>query len=348
MRYFINSIGWISISLIIASCNGGSGGSGDNGGSGGSISPNPAPNATLYESPPIFATPPMCGNSNLRIANGCIGDDAVFENLVAKVTIYSGGTYICSATPVDVDANGNTWLVTAAHCVKTKKEDFYNVNSTEIAPPNSLTVGNGPYGDNSILNIQHVYVPNNYCYGSKFSAIGGCPNFDPSAGVGTQGNDIAVILAQGTLGNPSLYPKIVRHGTYPRAYTMAPILSMGYGNTENTASGNGTLYYASNYYYLAYDEPGYHYLKNSYFSARANGYLSVICPGDSGGGDLFWNGTEWILLSSHTYGPTGVCGATFNYLPNGATNVGYYYDWIRNIINNPNGGCTLANNCVMR
>jgi hypothetical protein len=80
------------------------------------------------------------------------------------------------------------------------------------------------------------------------------------------------------------------------------------------------------------------------------GYASLICGGDSGGGDIFWTGNKWILLSEHTYGPTSVCGTFYSYLPNGETNVSSYYNWLENIImnKNPIADCTngLIPNCV--
>ena len=81
------------------------------------------------------------------------------------------------------------------------------------------------------------------------------------------------------------------------------------------------------------------------------GYASLVCGGDSGGGDLFWTGSKWILLSEHTYGPNSACGTFYSfYLPNGATNVSAYYDWIQSIIKDPTPAVNCKNgtiaNCV--
>jgi secreted trypsin-like serine protease len=127
---------------------------------------------------------------------------------------------------------------------------------------------------------------------------------------------------------------------------MAPVLSIGYGvNTQwpnsnascDTPTKCATMFYTANYQYWQQNTTGYNYLYNSYYNAGGFGqfgYSSLICGGDSGGGDLFWDGNNnnWLLLSEHTYGPNGACGTFYNYLPNAATNVSAYYDWIQSII----------------
>ena len=79
---------------------------------------------------------------------------------------------------------------------------------------------------------------------------------------------------------------------------------------------------------------GYHYLYNSYYNNGGfgqYGYTSLICGGDSGGGDLF--GMAHTVITIRTYVWTIRCLGTFySFLPDGSTNVSAYYDWVTNFI----------------
>jgi hypothetical protein len=197
-----------------------------------------------------------------------------------------------------------------------------------------------------------VFVPKDYCYGAKFSSTsGGCPNFNPSDGVvGGQGNDIALIHINRKFNANEVYPQLAPPESYPQQYTMAPILSLGFG-VNNVNGRVGQMFYVTNYFYQKSDSLGYHYLHNSYFNTNATnfGYSALICGGDSGGPDLFWNGHNWILLSEHTYGLSDSCGGFYNELTEGATNVSSYYGWLTSIMNatNPVAYCqTESANCT--
>lgn len=378
----------LSSSLLVA-CGGGGGGGGGSGGYNGSFADDPAPQGGPYPEsgsyngfPYSILTQPSDVNggvlsksypnsyfpnglpNSLQIAYGN-NDESRVANISAYVTMtISSRTFICSATPVYFDTNSQTtFLIGAAHCFVDYKNSLQTLSAANMVPLGQTSVKYGVYGSSPIqtYGVKAVYLRQDYCYGSTFptSYSSECPNFSPSSGANTQGNDIAVIQVNGKYGNPESYPypQVVPASEYPTPYTMAPVLSIGYGiNTQTpTASdvgGKSVMYYVAGYQYWQQDltngsnNGGYHYLYNSYYNQSAfnqSGYSALICGGDSGGGDLFWTGSKWILLSEHTYGPSNSCGTFYNYLPNGATNVSAYYDWIQAIIHDPND--TPATSC---
>lgn len=324
----------------------------------------------LTESYPSAFWPNNLHNA-LQIAYGNNSESQI-ANLTAYVQMNGS---ICSATPVYYDANNDrTFLIGAAHCFVQNKTSATTVYATNLIQPSSnlkISNGVGPSSWNQTKLIEAVYVRQDYCYNSTFTGVNGdeCPNFTPNSGAGTQGNDIAVIQVTGQYADPESYPQLARASQYPTPYTMAPVFSIGYGiNTQSPNSSAtcqtstqpcGTMFYTANYQYWQQDATGYHYLYNSFYADASNttygaspgtGYTSLVCGGDSGGGDLFWTGSKWILLSEHTYGPNRACGTFYSYLPNGATNVSAYYDWIQSIIKDstPVMNCkngTIAN-CV--
>lgn len=300
---------------------------------------------------------------SLQIAYG----DSTNSNM-AYLTAYvkmTGVTYImddgitrgktntlCSATPVKYDSVSNTtFLIGAAHCFVDEKLNKYSLSSSDLLTTAQVKVYYGAFeGAMTRYDVVGIYLPNNYCYGNEFESGYSCTNFEPNDGVPNgQGNDIAIIQINGKFGESEFYPRLAKANEYPQPYTMAPILSLGYGiNTQSPKSksscGNsnepcGTMFYVANYQYAASPSSniGYQYLYNSYYNNNSfgSGYTALICGGDSGGGDLFWTGKDWILLSEHTYGPSEACGTFYNTLPNAATNVSAYYDWIMNIMNSP-------------
>ena len=282
--------------------------------------------------------------------------------MTALVLINKDGkhfNYLCSATPVSYDSKTNTtFLIGAAHCFVNNKDNLNILTKNNLIPAEHLQIHNGINKDGSTgYAVKAVYLMQNYCYGNTFPEGGACSNFTPSDGAKNgQGNDLAIVQISGKYANPDNYPHIVKSIEYPQKYTMAPVLSIGYGiNTqipENDPPCNSStcarMFYVANYFYWQQDSDGYHYLYHSYYNENKatpylDGYANLICGGDSGGGDIFWTGEKWILLSEHTYGPSNSCGGFYKYLTNAATNVSAYYDWIKNIINSPDP-ISLCNN----
>lgn len=373
--------------FVLAACGGGGGGSASNQPIDPNFADDPTP-ASPYPTPGNYNLGQPTGltenypsafwpnnlHNALQIAYGnSDNSESQIANLTAYVTmVISGKSALCSATPVYYDSvNNRTFLIGAAHCFAQNKTSPTTLYSSNLLPTSSLTVYNGvsqAKGWVSQYPVTAVYLRQDYCYNSTFASGDECPNFTPNSGAGTQGNDIAVIQVAGQYAHPESYPQLATASQYPTPYTMAPVFSIGYGiNTQSpnsaaactTPQSCGTMFYTANYQYLQQDATGYHYLYNSFYADASNttygtspgtGYTSLICGGDSGGGDLFWNGTNWLLLSEHTYGPSGACGTFYSYLPNGATNVSAYYDWIQSIIKDPAPATNCKNgiiaNCV--
>ena len=330
--------------------------------------PNIASNGVLANNYPESYLPTYAQGKAVQIAYGR-NDESAVAKISAYVTINNNS--LCSATPVKYDSDTNTTLlIGAAHCFAENKTDKNTIESSNLAVASTVKVY---YGVSSVGRIAYpvtaVYLQQNYCYGATFTGENNdnCPNFTPTDGVQNgQGNDISIIEIQGEFGgagNHVNYPQVAPAAEYPTTDSMAPVLSIGYGvSTQSPAvdSCNGgrcaIMYYVAGYQYVTAQATGYSYLYNSYYNSSAinafgkTGYTALICGGDSGGGDLFWTGTKWILLSEHTYGPSGACGTFYNYLPNAATNVSSYYAWIMSIFNSPTRVASCQNgtiaNCV--
>lgn len=376
-------LGGLVGSVMLVACNGGGGGSsGSNGGGGSSFADNPVPPsavqpvgsyngqsyASLGQPTGFTAAYPSSfwpnGLPSLQIAYGNNAESNI-ANLTAYVTM---GNYLCSATPIKYDPNTNTtFLIGAAHCFVNNKTSPTTLSRANLLAATTLNVY---YGVNSgAANwdgypVAAVYLRQDYCYNATFSSGSECPNFSPNDGITNgQGNDIAVIQISGRYADPESYPQLAQSSQYPTPYTAAPVLSIGYGINTQTPNGNancgtsttpcGTMFYTANYQYWQQDTTGYHYLYNSFYNNGGfgqSGYTALVCGGDSGGGDLFWNGSNWLLLSEHTYGPSDSCGTFYNYLPNAATNVSMYYDWIQSILTSPTPVASCSNgsiaNCV--
>ncbi len=286
-------------------------------------------------------------------------------NLTTQVLMVKDGTRICSATPVAyVESSNTTFFVGAAHCFLTKKTNPTTVNIADMYLTSQVNVSFGVTpGSSSGTPVQAIFVMKTYCYNATFSVPGGCPNYNDTQEVaGGQGNDLAVLQVPGKYANPESYPypQVVPASEYPQQLSMAPILSIGYGGATNqpatdTGTPKGTMFYVANYFYQYYNPTGYYYLQSSYYNPSSGsngvtpGYGALICGGDSGGGDLFWTGSKWILLAEHTYGPFDSCGTFYTSLPNAATNVSSYYTWIESIINDTsiNGVVSDCNNGVI-
>lgn len=367
------------LGVVLVACNGGGGSSGGDGGGASTFVDNPIPPSPIqpvgsYNGQPYTSLGQPTGLTgaypstfwpnglpSLQIAYGNNSESDIAD-LAAYVTM---GNHLCSATPVKYDpATNTTFLVGAAHCFVNNKTSPTTLSSGNLISSSVMTVYHGVNAESSLWEsfpVVAVYLRQDYCYNATFSAGGDCPNFSPNEGaLNGQGNDIAVIQISGRYANPTVYPQLAQASQYPKTYTAAPVLSIGYGINTQTPNGGaicngacGTMFYTANYQYWQQDATGYHYLYNSFYNNGGfgqSGYSALICGGDSGGGDLFWTGINWILLSEHTYGPSNSCGTFYNYLPNGATNISAYYDWIQSILTNVTPVVSCSNgsisNCV--
>jgi hypothetical protein len=221
----------------------------------------------------------------------------------------------CTGTPISYNASTNVgFVVTAAHCVVGGEK----APATNVAPKNITTFDivsglskNSLYqgtrailGSRQLINgkITAVYLPSRYCRMPQFLK-GGCSNPQQANG------DIAVLRVQGVEKNTIRTLKGLRlGGPHLTLKKDQLIMALGYGVNTSHEPNSRELYYVD-YQFFAKDSfqnfnsaaslmNGYH--KNNLF-------YSIICSGDSGGGDFAWNGKEWALIGAHSFGTEG-CG----------------------------------------
>lgn len=267
-----------------------------------------------------------------------------------------GFTEYCTGTPISYDPNTHVgFIVTAAHCVvggaKSPDAPVHPDNITTFSGGQDW-IYQGPRGivaNTSELSgrIQAVYVPQQYCRVPAFSN-GGCGNLT------RQNGDVAVLKVTALNrhirvdGNLRLAPA---NAVLPQT---AEIMALGYGTNTSTTPDDRVLYYIT-YHYYANDKfdgvPSELSLMNGY---HANGnFYSIICQGDSGGGDFYWDGTHWNLVGAHSWGPVpcGVWGAKYISAYDVSADVRAFDTWVETIVRddvNPRGCASLSSHYVCR
>jgi len=315
------------LSLILFSlfgliaCNSGSSSSG----SGGSTSYPQNPTNTLpsgFECLPSGYPSLNSATNSVKIAYGgnCqvanvsnTSVQATLESMAVALTNSSGGRY-CTGTPLSYDeTTGVAYVLSAAHCVVGNSK----AANQQITAGNIVTFSNNNNYINQTLNaangsgttgtITAVYVPNQYCQVPSFWLVDGayqCSNLPAQNGdfalvkVNIGNGQTLALNSQVQLATSAIQP------TYP-SYIMA----LGYGIT-NTNTSNTNLFYIS-YEYFATNSyqgnTGETVIMNGYSPYGSNAYYSIICGGDSGGGDFYWANNTWNLIGVHSYG-SSKCG----------------------------------------
>jgi hypothetical protein len=317
----------LSLSVLLAAVLAGCSASGTPG-----TSPVPlAPSARALQAtsiPPSFVCDPKIAKTNARAphiayASACTVAATAEHDSLQKLAIAmmseSEGNYTsyCTGTPIAYDPTTRIgFIVTAAHCVvggrKAAGATIKVANITTFAPDDDMAeiyqktpALHIPKADLT-AEIMAVYVPSQYCKVPAIAAADGtCKD------LAKQNGDIAVLKVR-TTGNAVL-GVLASLRLAPENATIArqtPILALGYGTNTSPAPGNRVLHYI-NYEYFA---------DNSYESvdsqasimngyARNSRYYSIICQGDSGGGDFYWDGSHFNLIGAHSWGPNP-CGVT--------------------------------------
>ncbi len=325
------------------------------------------------------------GSEPLTIAYGCTESTSAaeamqqVENMSVLVARYEESLlYYCSGVPISYDSGlQSTWVLTAGHCVVPKKAtDLVTVK--DLARPglgmgdksaidsdailnvlsNGLYVYNGSHPDTSNIGmvydtddymVKAVYLLSTYCLGDEYKDHGGCSNY--RATPGTARDDIALLLVNGKLGDPDMYPQITK--TVPPLGSY--ILSSGYGVMEAGGLG-GTLAYVTQNFISVYFKPGYYFLRNAEFytdESNMNHMENLICSGDSGGGNFYYTESKWYLVGLNSFGE-GLCMEKSHIIPKGSTynsttSVMQYNDWIESVMKNPTTVCspkTKNTNCI--
>lgn len=333
-----------SVGLTITACNSGS-----------SSSPTPGPSAQALPSSYIClpsqvpAPPPKSSNNNglkLAYASQCLAESAAqasnLQELGISLELYvpnSGFASGCTGTPIQYQ-NGIGFVVTAAHCVANNS----GINTyIESNGHNSAWVYQGftagPLQTNQLTGqITAVYIPSSW-------------NGDTTAG-----NDIAVLKIAPQQNQQFKVSPMVKLA--PANFTMTSsstqLMALGYGAINpdgSTPKGiqNEDLYYIT-YQYFGTNSYGQMStpttIMNGWF--QNNYYYSIICHGDSGGGDFAWDGSSWNLVGAHSYGTPG-CGrggTIYNYIGGGAdvsADVRQFNSWINTVLTQDTQATGCAN-----
>ena len=292
------------------------------------------------------------------IANGCTVAGAREKEKLQKLAIalledIGGGTYrrYCTGTPIRFDpTSGVGFVVSAAHCVLDAEKpagQAITPDDISIFRNNKATIYQGLIGtvtDKASLTgqINAVYVPSRYCKEAPMN--GGCRNLEK------QNGDIAVLKivvdkgkTLGVLPDLQLAPKTLVIDS------AQSIMALGYGFNEDhhlKHRDQTELHYvdyqffATDAYKTVHSEAS---LMNGYFIAGRNKciasrtcYIEIICGGDSGGGDFYWDGSRWDLIGAHSFGGSGYCGGeglrAYGHVADVSADVRPFTAWIEEIL----------------
>lgn len=350
-------LGFISMVAVgLASCN-------SSGNTTATTSTNNIPTAFQCLPSQLSSTAANNGNSlkiayagNCAVANAT--ESVALQSMAASLEVYSNNdsTFLsnCSGTPLQYNSStGVGFILTAAHCVTGDAK----AANTQVTPSNITIYDIGLSGHNSAwieqgvaaevpesanltAQIVAVYIPSQYCQVPSFSLSGGtyaCSNITEANG------DFAVLKIQTQPSKTlAVSSSIALAPSSLSVSGFSYILGLGYGTVNSTGTIGGdkrneSLNYI-NYQYFGTNSfagsTGESVILTGYYS---NGYYSIVCRGDSGGGDFVWNGSSWYLLGVHSYISVNTpgCGASspnYNNVNNASADVRQFNSWIQNIL----------------
>ena len=345
--FFLGSIS------ILSACNGGGGGS-----SSPAISYPANPTNTLpngYQCLPSGYQAVQSAGSGTKIAYGgnCqvsdVSDPSQQQTLqsMAVALTNSVGKRYCTGTPIKFETQGNVrvgYVLTAAHCVTGNPK----AANQEITTDNIVTF---PYFNyiNQVLDasslsgttgtIEAVYVLKQYCQAPSM-------NFSSQTGKYTcsdlpsQNGDVALLKVSLSPNQTLNYnPQVQLASNAVQPDSPSYIMALGYGYT-NTSSDNTNLFYIT-YEYFATNSyqgtTGQSAIMNGYSLYGSSTFYSIICSGDSGGGDFYWTNNKWNLIGVHSFG-SSQCGAGSPYYPqamDASADVRPFATIFQEIIDNP-------------
>jgi len=311
-------------------------------------------------------------NSNLKIAygNNCLVENTSnlslrdsLESMAVAITLSNGRSY-CTGTPLSYNENtGVGYILSAAHCfvagsAKAPNQEVVPSTITTFTKTdgvlhinyiNQTLNANGESGTTT-GKITAVYIPKRYCQVPYMTRSEGCSDLTQQDG------DIALLKVSLDKGQSLRYNPLVKPATQGLSIPFADyIIALGYGdiNSSNGTITNKRLYYITYQYFNQNSYQGQFgksVIFNGYF--LNNRYYSIICRGDSGGGDFYWDGTHWNLVGIHSYGLKASCGmnnVAYSWAYDASTDVRPFTTYLQNIMNTDTaaGGCNngvAANN----
>jgi secreted trypsin-like serine protease len=301
--------------------------------------------------------PSLAYMANCAVADAPEG--ATLQKLAVALMAQGSGAFgeYCTGTPLHYDAATNVgFVLTAAHCVVGNSK----AAGSRVTPANITTFSNGNdwiyqgtpgiVGDSAALTgrIQAVYIPSQYCQAPAFNAAG-CSD------LARQNGDVALVKITGNGSHTLEVDHRLRLAPANAVLQHASeIMALGYGTNTSTTPDDRVLYYIT-----------YRYYANDAFEGASsdlslmNGYhdngsfYSIICQGDSGGGDFYWDGTHWNLVGAHSWGPTpcGVWGPHYHTAYDVSADTRPFDNWIHVVVRddvNPRGCASLGSSYVCK
>ncbi|WP_158649372.1 trypsin-like serine protease [Aquella oligotrophica] len=250
------------------------------------------------------------------------------ETYKSKNTKYpeSGFYNNCTGTPIQYNpTTGVTFIVTAAHCVIGTTTPKAAGAPTTAANIGTYVVDDFGHNDawiyqgtnagplqptNLTAQILAVYVPSQYCQQAAYTKNDG-GTYDCNTSVRSWNGDFAILKVQAQTGKTvDIAPNLkLAPSNFSMIESSTRLLALGYGGTNpnngTPANPENTNLNYINYQYFATNKEAETTIMNGWF--QNNKVYSLICPGDSGGGDFAWDGTNWNLVGVHSWGPIG-CG----------------------------------------
>ncbi|MBV8489112.1 MAG: trypsin-like serine protease, partial [Candidatus Eremiobacteraeota bacterium] len=178
--------------------------------------------------------------------------------------------------------------------------------------------------------VNAVYVPSRYCKVPAMDA-GGCTS------LGEQNGDVAVLKVQALAGKfLSVMPTMRLAPGNLAMRSMNYLMALGYGANTSAAPDSSALYYIDYRYYAnnSYRNVAGESIILNGWQTGGGAYASIVCQGDSGGGDFYWDGTYWDLVGAHSYGPTpcGVRNVSYTKAYDASADVRPFSAWIQDIL----------------
>ena len=308
-------------------------------------------------------------NNSLKIAyaNNCSVSTAPqatsLQQLAISLQYYNSDNAsfqsYCTGTPVQYNSQtGIGFVVTAAHCVIGNQAKVAGVQITE-SDISTYDVSNGHNSawiyqstparglNQSQLSgqITAIYVPSQYCQAGAIKQ--GSDGGYSCVPLSVQNGDVAVIKIQNQPNNilqvnPSVKLAAANYSITSTSY----LLGLGYGRNTSADPTSNILYYI-NYQYLGTNTymglSGESVIMNGYI--YNNAYYSIICGGDSGGGDFAWDGVNWNLIGVHSYGslPCGAASTNYSQAYDASADERPFNSWISNVLQQDTQATGCAN-----
>ncbi len=351
-----------ALGVVITACHTGNTSSGDS-----YQAPKAAPIPANYQ---CLATSLLNTRMSLKLAyaSKCSVEMAIesqnLQAMAVALEIWNSSAFEndCTATPIQYNPlTGIGFIITAAHCIinaspakpagQKINPSYISIYKTQGSGHNNAWIYQGAKANPLNINdltaqIMAAYIPTQFCE-TGILAGNACASPESSNG------DIAILKINTQPGkNLSVMSNLVVAPANFELFNNGinnQLLALGYGTTnpngQSEDQSNPYLFYINYQYYAT------NYAKSAfgsespfpYFNAPStilNGYsinnnsYTLICKGDSGGGDFAWDGSKWNLVGVHSwnYGSCGEISRNVNAPVSVSTDVRPFNQWIQKLL----------------